>query len=102
MNPIGWAVFVTVLMLIAGAVQRARENNPGKRLHARFAALGTLAGRSREDIVATVGPPCSVSALAEGRMLLQWQATGYHMALIFRDGTCQGVSHEFVHQELRV
>lgn len=96
MNPIGWAVLIAACMMIAGAFKRATANSSGKRLHAKFAGLGTLAGRTRDDIVAAVGPPCSVSPLAEGRVLLQWQASGCHMALMFRDDTCQGVSHQFV------
>lgn len=98
MNPIGWAILITICMVVTWAIEHGTANNSGKRLHAKFAELGTLAGRTRDDIVAVVGPPSSMSRLAEGRVLLQWQAAGCHMALMFRDDTCQGVSHQFVQQ----
>ena len=68
----------------------------GRALQKKFVELGTLKGRTKAEIIAAVGNPQSVSARAGGGTLLQWLATGYHIALIFdADGICQGVSHEF-------
>mgnify|MGYP003964036481 CR=1 FL=1 len=33
--------------------------------------------------------------IRDTNVLLQWMATGYHIALIFENDICQGVSHEF-------
>jgi hypothetical protein len=65
----------------------------------RFSAMGTLAGRTRAEIEAVVGPPQSFSSLGPGQQLLQWQhidaGGGYHIALVFDDhGVCGGVTHE--------
>jgi len=80
--------------MIAGAIQLAMVTNPGKKLHAKFVALGTLAGRTKDEIIAEVGPPTSVSGLPDGKTLLQWQATGCHMALRFNGDICDGITHE--------
>lgn len=72
---------------------------PGRRLSQRFGSLGTLAGRREGEIVAAVGPPVSRSAMVNG-YLLQWQATGFHIALMFGlDGVCLGVTHQYIAQE---
>ena len=68
---------------------------PGRALHKRFVALGSLKGRTRKEIVKAVGQPASETPLPDGRTLLQWRATGYHIALVFeKDGRCFGVTHE--------
>ena len=68
---------------------------PGRALHKRFVALGSLKGRTRREIVRAVGEPASETPLPDDRTLLQWRATGYHIALVFeKDGRCFGVTHE--------
>jgi hypothetical protein len=68
---------------------------PGRALHKQFVALGTLKGRTRKEIVKAVGQPGTETTLPDGRTLLQWRATGYHIALVFeKDGRCFGVTHE--------
>ena len=69
---------------------------PGRALRARFIALGTLKGRTRTEIVRAVGSPSTETRLPDGRTLLQWRTTGYHIALVFElDGRCFGVTHEY-------
>lgn len=73
---------------------------PGKELRARFFALGNgdLAGKTADEIIARVGPPTSRSAMANGQWLLQWQATGYHIALLFdAEGRVLKLTHESAH-----
>jgi hypothetical protein len=68
---------------------------PGRALRKRFVALGTLKGRTRREIVKAVGEPSTETPLPDGRTLLQWRATGYHIALVFeKNGRCFGVTHE--------
>ena len=88
-----WFLGLVVLFLVAGAMQQQWIMSEGKALAAKFGALGNLVGRSEEEIVAAVGPPNSRSSLATGQ-LLQWQRTGYHIALIFDAGRCGGITHE--------
>jgi len=81
--------------LVIYAVIRALVRAPGASLQQKFVKLGTLKGRPEADIVAAVGPPQS-RGVAAGGYLLQWMATGYHIALRFdAQGICQGVTHEF-------
>lgn len=69
---------------------------PGRELHARFLSLGDMTGMTRDQIVAVVGTPSSISAAAKGNVLLQWITTGCHMALLFgRDGKFIAVTHQF-------
>jgi hypothetical protein len=57
--------------------------SPGRELHARFQSLGDMSGKTLDDVVSVVGPPSSSSSIAFGHTLLQWQATGCHVALLF-------------------
>lgn len=71
---------------------------PGRRLCERFKALGDMTGKTVDEIVAGVGSPTSRSAMAHGQVLLQWQATGYHVALLFNaEGRMVGITHESAH-----
>jgi len=80
--------------LLSGATNAA-VRAPGRELQRKFVALGVMTGKTKEDIVAAVGPPSSISQLPDGKMLLQWIATGYHIALLFDGETFDGVTHEF-------
>ena len=69
---------------------------PGRALHARFLSLGNMAGRTAAEIIAVVGQPSSVSSMAFGQTLMQWQAAGCHMALLFAaNGRFVNVTHQF-------
>jgi hypothetical protein len=90
---------VVVVLLVAAAlvaiVVPFMFRAPGRALHKRFVALGSLKGRTRREIEKAAGPAAQETALPDGRTLLQWRATGYHIALVFgKDGRCVGVTHE--------
>jgi hypothetical protein len=71
---------------------------PGRRLHERFLVLGNISGKTVEEIIAVVGPPSSITSMAFGQTLMQWQATGCHMALLFGpDGRFVKITHEYAH-----
>ena len=76
--------------LISGAVRI-----PGHLLQGKFASMGNLSGKSMREIIAVAGAPSSISPLPNGKHLLQWMATGYHIAIIFNGELFEGVSHEF-------
>ncbi len=76
----------------------ADVTGPGRRLCERFKALGDMTGKTVDEIIAGVGPPTSRSAMPHGKMLLQWQATGYHVAMMFSaEGRMLGITHESAH-----
>ena len=88
------AIALVAALLLAIVVPRIYLA-PGRALRKRFVALGTLKGRTRKEIVKAVGQPATETPLPDGRTLLQWRTTGYHIALVFeKNGRCFGVTHE--------
>lgn len=88
-----WVMIIVgglLLYMLISAIVAA----PGKLLAQKFASAGTLAGKSKDEIVAIVGPPNSVSGLEGGKTLCQWMAAGYHIALRFDGEVCEGVTSE--------
>jgi hypothetical protein len=89
------ALIAVVVAAMAAFVVPYVYRAPGRDLRRRFIALGSLKGRTRRDIVKAVGEPATETTLPDGRTLLQWRATGYHIALVFeKNGRCFGVTHE--------
>jgi hypothetical protein len=69
---------------------------PGRELHLRFLTLGDMTGKTADEIIAVVGPPSSISSMAFGQTLMQWQASGCHMALLFgADGQFVKITHQY-------
>jgi hypothetical protein len=55
-----------------------------------------MSNKTVEEVIAAVGRPTSISAMASGQTLLQWQATGCHMALLFGvDGRFVKITHQY-------
>ncbi|MFD0111973.1 hypothetical protein ACFVZL_10100 [Streptomyces sp. NPDC058320] len=67
----------------------------GRALAQGFVSLGNLVGRSKDEIVAVVGPYSSFSVAGPHQVLLQWQSDVYHIALLFESDVCVGITHEF-------
>jgi hypothetical protein len=65
----------------------------GKALRNKFATLGELQGKTKQEIIAVVGSPSSISATSEGKTVCQWMQTGFHVALVFKGEICEGISH---------
>jgi hypothetical protein len=91
--------FVAVVLLVVAAavaiVVPYLFRAPGRALKRRFVALGTLKGKTRKEIERAIGQASQETPLPDGRTLLQWRATGYHIALVFDTrGRCDGVTHE--------
>ena len=90
-------VFSTILVAIQKDTFQSQKDavtSPGRSLAKKFAAFGKFPGKSKTEIIAAVGSPNAISALAGGKSLLQWQATGYHVALRFNGDVCEGIVHE--------
>ena len=80
--------------MILYVVIQALVKAPGANLQSKFVGLGTLKGKTKNEIISVVGPPNSISAAANGKTLYQWIATGYHIALPFDGDACEGVTHQ--------
>lgn len=89
----GGFLLVLLILGIIGGIVAAIQGSPAKRLNKKFIELGTLTGKSKQEIIAACGVPSSVSAVA-GKTLCQWMVPGYHIALLFNGDVCEGVSHE--------
>ena len=80
-----------IMYLITSAAVKA----PGNALQNNFVKLGVIKGKTLNEIISACGQPSAVSALGDGRRLYLWQATGYHIALIFDENNiCEGISSE--------
>ena len=59
----------------------------------RFAKLGTLEGRTRDEIIAAVGPPDETSTDNLGQTTMTWHPRYFRIALAFdANGKCFRVS----------
>lgn len=85
--------------VISAAFQQQNVTAPGRELHQKFVALGDMTGKTKDEIIAAVGQPTSISALADGKTLLQWQATGCHMAVRFAGEMFDGLTHQHLSQQ---
>jgi hypothetical protein len=79
-----------LLFALIGFIVRA----PGASLASRFAQLGDLKGKNVLDIIAAVGNPQAETQLANGTRLVQWQATGFRIALLFAGDECLDITHQ--------
>ena len=86
------STFVTILVyvLVASIMLAFIYALKSLRLQNRFKRLGALDGRSVEEIVKFVGKPSHRSRLDARRELLEWRRVGFHIALRFTDGVCDG------------
>jgi hypothetical protein len=99
------SILVGIILFIArlfSTPQPARTFDvlaPGRALLGKFQRLGDMTGKTLSDIVAVTGPPSSRSSMGNGQMLLQWQATGYHIAILFDSADrFVRITHEYAHQ----
>lgn len=97
MEPL-WIIGIFVVSGIIFALQQQAVTAPGRALHKKFVELGNIQGKTKEEIIAKVGRPTSISAAGPDQTLLQWQATGCHMALLFTGEKCDGITHEHLQQ----
>ena len=69
----------------------------GRDLHQRFIALGDMTGKTADEIITALQiQPTSISSMARGMTLLQWQAIGCHMSLLFdANSKFVKISHQY-------
>lgn len=79
--------------IIFYAIIQASVRASGVSLSKKFVSLGDLRGKTLDEIVSVVGEPNATTALGNGQVLKQWQATGYLIALLFDEkNICLGIS----------
>jgi hypothetical protein len=68
----------------------------GRALRTKFRRFGAVTGRTKAEIVGTIGSSNAVaSELPEGRSLIHWHAPGYDIALGFTpEDLCYGIELE--------
>jgi hypothetical protein len=93
-------IILAIVKLVSGPppVRTVDVFAPGRALLGRFIALGDMTGKTSTQIRAVVGHPTSRSSIANGQTLLQWQATGYHIAILFdANERFEKITHEYAH-----
>lgn len=100
----GSFLYIWVLPIVGGLllylINSAAVKAPGATLQNKFAQLtkdtgGVIKDKTLSEITAVCGQPSAVTAMGDGTVLRQWQATSYHIALLFdEDDVCLGISSE--------
>ena len=83
---LAYALAATLLLALICASRSARLQN-------RFRKLGALKGRNLDEVVKFAGNPSHRARMAANREVLEWRRVGFHIALSFTDGVCDGVDH---------
>ena len=92
-----WVLIIAAPLL--GLIIKAFTKSPSQSLNEKFVSLGTLTGKTLDEIVSVVGSPNSVSSTIgeNGSTVLvyQWIQVAYHIVLLFDENKiCLGVSSE--------
>ena len=99
-----WYIIIIFIVPVLGVIwwlfSSAMVKAPGNSLQNKFLTLtknsnGVIKGKTLKEVKDACGEPSAVSSLGNGKTLYQWQATGYHIALIFNEeNICEGISSE--------
>jgi hypothetical protein len=52
-------------------------------INKKISSLGTLSGKTREEIMSVLGPPSTVNPAGNGRLVLGWAKGDYRIDLLF-------------------
>lgn len=91
-----WFIGVIVVLVVGGVVAALSISSDSQK----FVQMGDITGKTTAEIIAVVGPPSSISGMADGGQLLQWMKTnsagGYHYAIAFdAEGKAVGYTHQW-------
>jgi len=78
-----YLLVISVLLALIGAARSVRLQN-------RFKRLGALKGRHVDDVIKIAGNPHHRVRRGPDTELLEWRRVGFHIALMFKDGLCEG------------
>ena len=83
---------VVLIVLIGGGALLLRQLRIEDR---RQLVLDSPAGHTKSELIDALGQPKSISSMAQGRTLLQWQSPGKHLVMSFNGDVCEGVTHQY-------
>lgn len=89
-----WIFLLPIAAVILGTIIKACTTTPSQELNNKFVELGTLTGKTYNEIAEVVGEANSKDYLGD-TILCQWIQPAYHIGLLFDlDMICLGVSNE--------
>ena len=88
-------LFLTILLyvLAASILLAVIYTLKSLRLQNKFKRLGALRGRSLDEIIKFAGKPSHRARLDSQHEVLEWRRVGFHLALRFTNGVCDGVEN---------
>jgi hypothetical protein len=71
-------------------------------LQRKFVKLGVLEGRTKDEIIAAVGPPSEISVDGAGRTILKWRSRYFRIALGFDSAGKRNLSSPMRHPVVEI
>ncbi len=98
-GPVGMFLITSIGGFVLYLLTKAVVKAPGTVLQTKFMALGTLTGKTYDEIVEVCGAPnstsTSISADGLAIRICQWLSAGFHIVLLFDENNiCLGISSE--------
>ena len=89
-----WIFLLPIVAIVLGVIIKSFTTTPSQELNNKFVAMGTLAGKTYNEIVSVVGEPNSKARIGD-TILRQWIQPAYHIGLLFDTKmVCLGVNNE--------
>lgn len=86
---------VAIAILLFRIVGSVFLGDPGKELNQKFVKMGSLTGKSKEEIVSKVGGVSSQTTNSDNSFVCTWSAGTYSISVLFSaDNKCEKIIHE--------
>ena len=76
-----WIFLLPVIAIVLGTIIKAFGTTPSQSLNNKFISLGTISGKTYNEIITVVGEPNSKSYVG-GTYVCQWIQPAYHIVLL--------------------
>ena len=73
-----WIFLLPVIAIVLGTIIKAFGTTPSQSLNNKFISLGTISGKTYNEIITVVGEPNSKSYVG-GTYVCQWIQPAYHI-----------------------
>ena len=95
-----WIFLLPVIAIVLGTIIKAFGTTPSQSLNNKFISLGTISGKTYNEIITVVGEPNSKSYVG-GTYVCQWIQPAYHIVLLCdKNMICLGIQSETKIDEL--
>lgn len=95
-----WIFLLPVIAIVLGTIIKAFGTTPSQSLNNKFISLGTISGKTYNEIITVVGEPNSKSYVGD-TYVCQWIQPAYHIVLLFdKNMICLGIQSETKIDEL--